>query len=100
MSVLVIEKDADMLFFLNRILTFSGFEVLASEGGQKGLEVLKENKNVNYIISNSRLSDMNEIEFAIQAASIQGKPSVTLISVKQFFDLWMESPKSLEELQT
>ncbi len=86
MNVLVIEKDVTSLSFLKDLLTHSGFEVLTSKNTQEGLEVLGENKDINCIISDPEFSDIDTVEFAIQAASIQDKDSVAIVSPRQFFE--------------
>lgn len=86
MTVLVIEKNGDLLSFIKDLLRNSGIEVLTSSNGQTGLNVLKKNKNVHYIISDPKLPDMDMIEFLLKAASVQGKDSVTLVSPQQFFE--------------
>lgn len=86
MTVLVIEKNGDLLSFIKDLLSNCGIDVLTSSNGQIGLNVLKKNKNVHYIISDPKLPDMDMIEFLLKAASVQGKDSVTLVPPQQFFE--------------
>ena len=87
MRVLVIEKDTDVPLFLKDLLSRSGFEVFTSASGRNGLEVLREHKTVDYIIADSKFADIEGIEFSLQAASIQGKASVTLVCPEELFDV-------------
>ncbi len=86
MTALIIEKNINLMFFIKALLTQIEIEVFTSPNAQDGLKVLREHKNIHHIISDSKFTDMDSVEFMLEAASIQGKDSVTLVSPRQFFD--------------
>ena len=86
MTALIIEENSNLLSFIKVLLTQSGIEVFTSRNAQDGLEVLRKNKHINQIVSDSKFADMDSVEFMLKAARIQGKDSVTIVSPRQFFD--------------
>ena len=60
MKVLLVEDEQSMLFTLSNLLKHRGYEVIAADSAEKGLEELGDNQ-VDLVISDLRLPGMDGI---------------------------------------
>jgi len=103
--ILVIEDENDIRWILKKILKENGYEVVAAEDGDKGLELFEEIQDLDLVITDIRMpgKDGNEVaryirgsdRFYIPIVAITGCPNETQ---KEFFDLVLPKPLKLEDL--
>lgn len=63
MRILTIDDSRTIREMLNQTLSEAGFEVLQAEDGQRGLEILESEKNIDIVITDTDMPVMGGIEF-------------------------------------
>ncbi len=61
-SVLVVEDNEDMLYYINSLLK-NQYHVLTAINGKKGLEILSSEENVDLVISDVMMPEMDGLKF-------------------------------------
>jgi len=78
-KILYIDDDLDQLLLFQ--LKFKNkFEVFVAESGQNGLEILKNNKGIDVVISDYNMPSMNGLEFIEEARKIKNNIPFYILS--------------------
>ena len=83
-TLLCVDDEASILGALKRLFRRDGYNVLTAEGGEQGLEILREHE-VNVIISDQRMPGMIGAEFL--AASKEVSPHSIRLMLTGFSDV-------------
>ncbi len=83
-TLLLVDDEENILSALNRLLRRDGYRILTANGGQAGLEILKQNE-VGVIISDQRMPEMNGTEFLSKVKELY--PDTVRIVLSGYTDL-------------
>lgn len=83
-TVLLVDDERNILNALTRIFRRDGLNILASESGAAGLELLKNNK-VSLVISDYRMQGMDGVEFLIRVKEVS--PETIRLMLTGYADL-------------
>ena len=56
------------------------YDVLVAESGKEGLEILRDNQNIKFIISDMKMPEMNGLEFIQEAKKIKNEIPCMILS--------------------
>ncbi|MCE5315328.1 MAG: sigma-54 dependent transcriptional regulator [Armatimonadota bacterium] len=79
-NILVVDDEPNIRRVLEAVLSKEGHTILTAENGRKGMEVLKENSNVDVLISDLIMPDINGVELLAAAKEINPGISVLMIT--------------------
>jgi response regulator RpfG family c-di-GMP phosphodiesterase len=65
-TVLCVDDEANILQALKRLLRKEGYAILTATSGEEGLEVLRQNPQVQVVISDQRMPGMKGSEFLLK----------------------------------
>jgi len=83
-TILCVDDEENVLRSLNRLFLEEDWELLTSDSGEHGLEVLRQ-KEVHLIISDFRMPEMTGVEFLKEAKAI--RPEAIRIILSGFADV-------------
>jgi len=84
-TLLLVDDEENILASLRRLLRRDGYRILCAGGGQAGLDILAEEKQVDVIISDQRMPFMTGTEFLKQARELS--PDSVRIILSGYTDL-------------
>ena len=68
--ILAVDDEVNILHSLRRLLRRENYELLTASSGEEGLKILKEEGEINLIISDQRMPGMQGVEFLKKAMEI------------------------------
>ena len=80
-TVLVMEDEVDLRIFATRVLEMEGYRVLQAEDGQEGLELVRENREVDLVLLDLR---MPRIDGWTVLSQLKSDPELSAIPVIVF----------------
>lgn len=66
-KILCVDDEKNVLKALRRLFMDHDYEILTAESGQEGLEILKEQRDIQLIVSDYRMPEMDGVEFLKRA---------------------------------
>jgi PAS domain S-box-containing protein len=78
--ILVIEDDPNVLEFIKDVLESSGYEVLTASTGEEGIEIAREERELDLLITDMVLPKINGLETAKEILKYSPKTKVIFIS--------------------
>ena len=66
-KILCVDNEKNVLRSLRRLFMDEDYEILTAESGKEGLEILKEQRDIQLIISDYRMPEMDGVEFLRRA---------------------------------
>lgn len=79
-TILVVDDEPNIRRVLEAVLSKDGHTVLTAENGKKGMEVLKQDGNIDVLISDLIMPDINGVELLASAKEIRPDMSVLMIT--------------------
>jgi len=61
--ILIVDDEIELLEMYRELFCMDGFEVFTAASAQEGLEVYKQHKDIQLIISDSNMGDMSGTQF-------------------------------------
>ncbi len=83
--ILAVDDEVNILSSLRRLLRRENYELLTANSGEEGLKILKEQGEVNLIISDQRMPGMQGVEFLKKAMEIY--PDIIRIILSGYTDV-------------
>ena len=88
-KILLIDDDESHNQLLTGILTSEGHDVLAANDGMEGLEILRREKDIDFIIVDEVMPYMSGLEFKKKVAEeFDQLPSIYLLTGNETRELW------------
>jgi PAS domain S-box-containing protein len=78
--ILVIEDDPNVLEFIKDVLESSGYEVVTASTGEEGIEIAREERELDLLITDMVLPKINGLETAKEILKYSPKTKVIFIS--------------------
>ncbi|MBN21693.1 MAG: hypothetical protein CL678_10440 [Bdellovibrionaceae bacterium] len=94
MKVLIVDDEPDICFFIEYEIKENGNETFTANDGLEALEILKNNPDIEIIISDVKMPKMDGIEFLKESQLINNKIK-KFIFITGFSDLDEDKAKSL-----
>ena len=80
-KILIIDDDARNIFALSAVLKSRSFFCLSASGAQKGIDILKQNDDVDVILLDIMMPDIDGIEAIALIKALPGYTQTPIIAV-------------------
>jgi two-component system, chemotaxis family, chemotaxis protein CheY len=110
-NILIVDDFQNSLFVTGFTIQTAGYNVLKAESGQKAIELLRTNSEIDLIITDYNMPEMNGLELVKQAKSImkgknlpifvlstETKEEIRKAALSEGVTLWIRKPFKTDQL--
>lgn len=92
-KILVVDDEAGIRRGCERVLRAEGYEILLAENGEQGLEILRQQPDVELVLVDLRMPGISGLEFIAQAGRMAPETVFTVITAYATLEAAIESTK-------
>ena len=92
-KILVVDDEAGIRRGCERVLRSQGYEVLMAETGEKGLEILRRQPDIDLVLVDLRMPGISGFEFLLQAREIAAETVFVMITAYATIEAAVEATR-------